>query len=95
MKIVKKQLVADITYFPEKIKRLLYKKYSGCSQNTYVNIYVHDEQKPRSEHKGGEILFVDKDCDYIVERGDDPISDYLYDEEGLKNRETVLLKIWW
>jgi hypothetical protein len=97
MKTIKKEITADITDLPSNISELLYKEAGerGLGQNSYMTVYVHGTQKPRSEYKGGEILFVDPSCDYIVERGDDIISDYFYDKEGLKNRETILLKICW
>ncbi len=93
---MKKEITFDITEFPKDIKEYFYKKYSDSSiQNgCYKKYYVHGEQKPRDEYKGGEILFVDKEIDYIVERGDDPISDYFYDQ-GCKKQQEVLIKIWW
>lgn len=93
---MKKEITFDITDIPGKIRELIYKKYgdSGLHNGSYKKYYVHDEQKPRSEYKGGKILHVDKDIDYIVERGDDPISDYFYDQ-GCKKRQEIILKIWW
>ena len=94
---MKKELVCDITDLPSEIRELIYEKYadSGVSNGCYKTFYVHDEQKPRAEHSGNEILHVDEEIDYIVERGDDLIADYFYDNEGLKNREEITLKIWW
>jgi len=92
--IFKNEIVVDITDLPTKIKDLLYNRYKGCSNGGFRNYYIHDEQKTKDEYNGGEILHVDKINGYIVERGDDPISDYFYDQ-GMKNREKISIKIWW
>jgi hypothetical protein len=94
MKIYKKEIVVDITDLPDKIRELIWDENDGVSNNSYTKYYVHGEQKPRKEHTGKEILFEDKSCDYIVEKGDNPISDYFYGQ-GLKNREEIIILLNW
>lgn len=96
MSIVNTELVVDYTDLPEEIRNLIQEEYDGDStpNRSYRWYDVHDEQKPRSEHKGGEILHTDSEIDYIVERGDSPLSDYFYDQ-GLVNRETIIILINW
>lgn len=92
MSAYKTMKVFDCQEMPADLRKKFFDRFNR-GNDTYVKVYVHDEQKPRSEYNGGEVLYVDTELDFIVERGDDPISDYLYDSGA--GREAVLVKHWW
>ena len=92
MKKYRKEIVINFYDIPRELTEDL---TDECSNGSYKYFAIHDSQKPRAKYKGGEILFEDNEINYITERGDDPLSDYLYDEFGLKNRENVLILISW
>jgi hypothetical protein len=98
MKYCNNRLVVDVSDLPKNIQNMLYEEAKNrmcIGQNKYFTYYIHDLQKPRNEYKGNEILFVDKSIGYIIERGDNIISDWFYDNEDLKNREQILILINW
>ena len=49
-----------------------------------------------SEYKGGEIIYdkTEKNIRYVIERGQDVVSDWLFDNGG-KIWEEVIIKHWW
>jgi len=94
---MKKEKTFDFLDLPEEIKEELQERWSSYPpyNGSYKKLYIQGEQKPRSEYKGGEILHVDESCDYIVERGDDIVSDYFQDNYKCKRLDEILLKISW
>lgn len=75
---------------PENVRYELFEHLDGRPEESYVEWTVHDWHKPISEYKGGEILYQDNDT--IVERGDDPVSEWLV-ENGAEEGEEVLINI--
>ena len=75
---------------PENVRDGLFEHLDGRPEESYVEWTVHDWHKPISEYKGGEILYQDNDT--IVERGDDPVSEWLV-ENGAEEGEEVLINI--
>lgn len=60
--------------------------------------YIHDKIKPMSEYKGGDILktypnWVGDGEEWITERGDDPVSDWFYDQNP--DAQEVYVEINW
>lgn len=66
------------------------------SNNSYISYYVCGELKHISKAKdpSSVIRYPNHSPDYIYERGDDPISDYLMDN-GAKLGEEIIILIWW
>lgn len=89
--------VIDVTNIPdEKIKELMYEKNSGRSNRSYYTYYVCGELKHISKAKdpSSVIRYPNHSPDYIYERGDDPISDYLMDNGANLGEEIIILINW-
>lgn len=71
-----------------------YAKRRVNHNNSYFNFYVCDSLKPISEVKDKNNIITAPNSDYVYERGDDPISDYLLDN-GAKYGEEIIFLIWW
>ena len=89
MSFVKKKVFSHWE-MPENVRDELFEHLDGRPEESYVEWPVHDWHKPISEYKGGEILYQDNDT--IVERGDDPVSEWLV-ENGAEEGEEVLINI--
>lgn len=77
---------------PENVSQKLFEHLDDSPRESYVEWNVHDWHKPISEHKGGEILYQDNDT--IIERGDDPVSEWLV-ENGAEEGEEVLIDMYY
>lgn len=94
--------VVDMQYgVSEDFKNLLmdYVRERGGprSNNSYISYYVCGEVKPMDEVKNKDNIVIDPEdpnAEYVYERGDDPISDYLMDN-GCKMGEEIIILIWW
>lgn len=92
--------VIDAQYnIDEKAKKMImeYAKERVRSNHSYFNFYVCDELKNISEVKDKNNIIVDPDdpnSEYVCEKGDSPISDYLL-ENGAKYGEEIIFLIWW
>ena len=64
---------------------------------SYFSYYVPYELKPLDEVINKNNIVIDPkdpESDYVYERGDDPITDYLL-ENGCKFGEEIIFLIWW
>jgi hypothetical protein len=89
--------VIDITNIPdEKIKEMMYEKGSGRSNRSYYTYYVCGELKHISKAKdpSSVIRYPNHNQDYVYERGDDPIGDYLMDNGAKLGEEIIILVNW-
>lgn len=86
--------VFDCTDMPENVLQKFYDDTRGIGNDVFIHFYVHDYQyKPEEYPEFTEILYKDETCGYVVKRGVDIVSDWLYDN-GAK-REKVIIKHWW
>ena len=89
--------VYDYQQMPEEVREVFKESRMLHGNHSYVDICVHGGYfKSPDEHGGKEILFQETDefGTIIAERGDDPVSDWLYDH-GADVGEEVVVLFWW
>lgn len=94
--------VIDVQYkVSEEFKSMVFdyaKKRGKMKQNSYFTYYVPTELKSLDEVKNKNNIIIDPkepDSDYVYERGYEPITDYLLDNNIVKYGEDVIFLIWW
>jgi len=84
--------VFDIQNAPDKVREAFFKDNPGAN-DTFVSYYVYDEYKPATDIKNErEVLFRNRYG--VIERGDDIVADWLFDN-GAKKGTRVLVNRWW
>lgn len=66
--------------------------WGGKSNNSYIHFYHLDNFKSKEDYKGGELFAEYEDC--VIERGDDILTDSLWDM-GAKEPEEIYILISW
>lgn len=88
--------VYDCRDMPEEVKKKFFER-SSKGNDCYVKMYCYLEWKPLSEVKNEKNIIYSETMDkeiYTIERGDDIISDWLYDNKA-EIWEEVIIKHWW
>lgn len=78
---------------PDEAKKYLEKR-RDLNNDSYLRWYMLDEHKPYSEYKGGEILSKTAD-NYIIEKGDNPVDDWLLENGATPQDNVVLILVSW
>ena len=89
----------DLDDMPENVKAVIVEKFKGTRNDSYIIWYVFNEGKFEHElPENSDIIYKHhnkKAGNYIYYiRGDDPISDWLY-ENGADPKEDIIIKYWW
>lgn len=92
----KKQIVIDWHDVPKDIHGAIrdIARDRGYHNNSYLEYEVWDHAKPIVEVKDPKNILITFDDEYVYERGDDIIVDWLIDN-GANENDCVLFKIWW
>ena len=89
--------VFKITYMPDEARKNIAKKYHGTSNDVFVKWDVFPIGKYEDELKENDDIIYKIECPkrnvYFV-RGDDPVSDWLY-ENGATPHEEVIIEYSW
>ncbi len=92
--------VIDVQYNIDKDAYKLIMEYAKSrvrGNKSYFSYYVPSECKHISEVKDTNNIIIDPNDpndEYVYERGDDPITDYLLDN-GVHFGEEIIFLIWW
>jgi len=88
--------VFDVQYMPDQVKKIVFDIFCGKSNSIYVDWDVFPIGKFKDEIlENADIIYIDRDennekYDMYFVRGDDPVSDWLYDHGA--DQEEVLIK---
>jgi len=87
--------VFDCTEMPKEVRKVFFETFQK-GNDVLVETYCHESRKPFDEYTGGEIIHeeIDDGIKYVRERGDDIISDWLFDN-GAEIEEEVIISHWW